>query len=186
MALFYFQGRQNPAKVVVANIISAHKSAVATYYKWLLVKTSTNLNVDNQNVDKPKRRQTETSTNQNVDKPKRRQTKTSTNRNGDKPKRRQTKTSTNQNVDTLNFGMILMIYCVYYQYPWPKLDNWIKGMGGQLLATARPQLHPLKLWYGLVFADVTIYLRPNPDANTANICPDKIGTFVKQGNQADF
>ena len=42
----------------------------------LLVKTSTNRNVDNQNVDKPKRRQTKTSTNRNVDKPKRRQTKT--------------------------------------------------------------------------------------------------------------
>ena len=69
-------------------------------YGRLLVKTSTNRNVDNQNVDKPKRRQTETSTNQNVDKPKRRQTKTSTDRNVDKPKRRQTKTSTNQNVDT--------------------------------------------------------------------------------------
>ena len=66
---------------------------------WLLVKTSTNRNVDNQNVDKPKRRQTKTSTNQNVNKPKRRQTKTSTNRNVHKPKRRQTKTSTNQNVD---------------------------------------------------------------------------------------
>ena len=65
----------------------------------LLVKTSTNQNVDNQNVDKPKRRQTESSTNQNVDKPKRRQTETSTIRNVDKPKRRQTKTSTHQNVD---------------------------------------------------------------------------------------
>ena len=74
------------------------------YFKpcaWLLVKMSTNRNVDNQNVDKPKRRQTKTSTNRNVDKPKRRQTETSTNRNVDKPKRRQTKTSTNRNVDTL-------------------------------------------------------------------------------------
>ena len=64
-----------------------------------MVKTSTNRNVDNQNVDKPKRRQTETSKNQNVDKPKRRQTKTSTNQNVDRPKRRQAKTSTDRNVD---------------------------------------------------------------------------------------
>ena len=64
-----------------------------------LVKTSTNRKVDNQNVDKPKRRQTETSTNRNVDKPKRRQTKTSTDQNVDKPQRRQTKTSTDRNVD---------------------------------------------------------------------------------------
>ena len=49
----------------------------------------TNRNVDNQNVDKPKRRQTETSTDQNVDRPK-----------VDKPNRRQTKTSTDRNVDT--------------------------------------------------------------------------------------
>ena len=68
------------------------------YPRRLLVKTSTNRNVDNQNVDKPKRRQTKTSTDQNVDKPKRRQTKTSTNRNvdnrnADKPKRRHSKTS---------------------------------------------------------------------------------------------
>ena len=67
-----------------------------------LVKTSTNRNVDNQNVDKPKRRQTETSTDQDVDKSKRRQTETSTNRNVDKPRRRQTKTSTNQNVTDRN------------------------------------------------------------------------------------
>ena len=65
----------------------------------LLVKTSTDRNVDNQNVDRPKRRQAETSTNQNVDKPKRRQAETSTNQNVDKPKRRQTKTSTSRNVD---------------------------------------------------------------------------------------
>ena len=63
----------------------------------LLVKTSTNRNVDNQNVDKPKRRQTQirqnqTSTNRIVDRP----TRTSTNQNVDKPKRRQTKTSTLQ------------------------------------------------------------------------------------------
>ena len=118
------------------------------YWIWLLVKTSTNRNVDNQNVDKPKRRQTETSTDQNVNKPKRRQTKTSTNRNVDKPKR--PKASTNQNFDTLKFGIILMIYCIYHQYPRPSLDNWIKGMGGQLRSTAGPQLEPLKLWYGLV------------------------------------
>ena len=69
------------------------------YYEGLLVKTSTHQNVDNQNVDRPKRRQTETSTSRNVDKPKRSQTKTSTSRNVDKPKRRQAETSTNQNVD---------------------------------------------------------------------------------------
>ena len=34
---------------------------------WLLVQTSTIRNVDSQNVDKPKRRQTETSTNQNFE-----------------------------------------------------------------------------------------------------------------------
>ena len=51
--------------------------------EYLLVKTSTNRNVDNQNVDKPKRRQTKTSTDQNVDRPKRRQTETSTNQNVD-------------------------------------------------------------------------------------------------------
>ena len=72
---------------------------LSPYLSWLLVKTSTNRNVDNQNVDKPKRRQTKTSTNRNVDKPKRRQTKTSTDQYVDKPKRRQTETSTNQNVD---------------------------------------------------------------------------------------
>ena len=53
-------------------------------------ETSTTLTSTNQNVDKPKRRQTETSTNQNVDKPKRRQPKTSTGENVDTPKRRQT------------------------------------------------------------------------------------------------
>ena len=42
-------------------------------------ETSTTKTSTNQNVDKPKRRQTETSTDQNVDKPKGRQTKTSTN-----------------------------------------------------------------------------------------------------------
>ena len=52
------------------------------------------MTVTSQNVDKPKRRQTETSTNRNVDKRKRRQTETSTNQKVDKPKRRQTKTST--------------------------------------------------------------------------------------------
>ena len=57
-------------------------------------KRLTNRNVDNQNVDKPKRRQTKTLTNQNVDRPKRRQTKTSTDQNVDKPKRRQTEIST--------------------------------------------------------------------------------------------
>ena len=67
-----------------------------------MVKTSTNRNVDNQNVDKPKRRHTETSTDQNVDRLKRRQIKTltcqtSTNQNVDRPKCRQTKASTNQN-----------------------------------------------------------------------------------------
>ena len=67
--------------------------------RGLLVKTSTNRNVDHRNVDKPKRRHTKTSTNRNVDKPKRRQTETSTNRNVDRPKRRQTETSTNRNVD---------------------------------------------------------------------------------------
>ena len=61
---------------------------------------STNRNVDDQNVGRPKRRQTKTSTNRNVDKPKRRQTKTPTNRNVDNPKRRQTETSTDWNVDT--------------------------------------------------------------------------------------
>ena len=66
--------------------------------------------VTSQNIDKPKRwqtetstnqkrRQTETSTTQNVDKPKRRQTETSTDRNVDNPKRRQTETSTDRNVD---------------------------------------------------------------------------------------
>ena len=52
-----------------------------------------------QNVDKPKRRQTKTSTDRNVDKPKRRQIETSTDQNVDRPKRRQIKTSTNRNVD---------------------------------------------------------------------------------------
>ena len=42
----------------------------------------------NQNVDKPKRRQTKMSTDQNIEKPKRRQAKTSTHQNVDKPKRR--------------------------------------------------------------------------------------------------
>ena len=69
------------------------------YIIGLLVKTSTNRNVDNQNVDKPKRRQTETSTTQNVDIPKRRPNETSTNQNVDRPKRRKTETSKNQNVD---------------------------------------------------------------------------------------
>ena len=46
----------------------------------------TNRNVDNQNVDKPKRRQTETSTDQNVDRPKSRQTEPLTNQNIDRPK----------------------------------------------------------------------------------------------------
>ena len=47
---------------------------------WAQVKTSTNQNVYNKNVYKPKRLQTETSTNQNVYKP-----------NVYKPKRLQTK-----------------------------------------------------------------------------------------------
>ena len=69
------------------------------WFRRLLVKTSTNPNVDNQNLYKPKRLQTKTSTKQNVDNPKRRQTETSTNQNVDKPKRRQNETSTSQNVD---------------------------------------------------------------------------------------
>ena len=67
--------------------------------RWLLIKTSTNLNVDILNVDKPKRRQTQTSTDRNVDRPKRWQTKTSTNQTVNKPKRRQTKTSTERQTD---------------------------------------------------------------------------------------
>ena len=69
------------------------------YSLRLPVKTSTNRNVDNQNVDKPKRQQTK-----NVDKPKRltsrhvnkpeRRRETSTDQNVDKPKRRQIETST--------------------------------------------------------------------------------------------
>ena len=78
-----------------------------------------------------------------------------------------------------------MIYCIFYQYPCPNLDILITGMGRQLHSTAGPQLEPLKLWYGLVitfhrfFEEFTTYLRPNSDGNTANICPDKIGIFVK-------
>ena len=84
--------------------------AIFCGFRRLLVKTSTRRNVDNQNVDRPKRPQTETSTSRNVNKSKRRQTETSTRRNVDKPirrqtetstkpKRRQTKTSTSRNVD---------------------------------------------------------------------------------------
>ena len=83
-----------------------------------------NRNVDNQNVDKPKGRQTETSTDRNVDRPKCRETKTSTNRNVDrpkstdqnidKPKRRQTETSTNQNVDRPKRKHSTVLYCM----PW--------------------------------------------------------------------
>ena len=47
----------------------------------LQVKTSTNRNVDQQNVDRPERRQTERSTDRNVDKPKRWQSETSTIKN---------------------------------------------------------------------------------------------------------
>ena len=53
--------------------------------------------VTGQNIDKPKRRQTETPTDRNVKKPKWRQTKTSTDQNVDKPERQQTET--NQNVN---------------------------------------------------------------------------------------
>ena len=42
--------------------------------------------ITSQNVDKPKRRQTEWSTNQTIDKSKHRQTETSTNQNVDTPK----------------------------------------------------------------------------------------------------
>ena len=59
---------------------------------WLLrqqlVKTSTKRNISNQNIGRPKRRQTEMATVQTVDKPKRWQTETSTNRTVDNPKRR--------------------------------------------------------------------------------------------------
>ena len=68
------------------------------YMIGLLVKTSTNRNIDNQNVDNPKHRQTETSTNQNVDKP-----------NVDNPKRRQTKTSTPQNISIIQRYMACLI-----------------------------------------------------------------------------
>ena len=102
-----------PTRAGMRSYISGKKCDAVDYalisLQRLLVKTQTNRNVDNQNVDKPKRRQTETSTNQNVDKPKRRQsetstnqnvqTETSTNQNVYRPKRRQTETSTNQNVD---------------------------------------------------------------------------------------
>ena len=75
------------------------KNIMSGYLIWLLVKTSTNRNVDKQNIDKPKRRRTETSTNQNVDKPKRQQTEMSTDQNVNRPKRRQPKMLTNQNGD---------------------------------------------------------------------------------------
>ena len=88
--------RKHVSSASLAFVRGIHRWPVNSPHKWpvLLVKTSTNQNVANQNVDKPKRRHTETSTNQNVDKPKRRQTETSTNLNVDRPKRRQTKTST--------------------------------------------------------------------------------------------
>ena len=76
------------------------------YSLRLPVKTSTNRNVNNQNVDKPKRQQTKNVdkpkhlTSRHVDKPKRWQTKTST-QNVDRPKRRQPETSTNWNVDNI-------------------------------------------------------------------------------------
>ena len=57
-------------------------------FRRLLAKTSTNRNVDNQNVDKLKRRQTKPSTTQNVDKPKRWQIEMSANRNVKKKKKK--------------------------------------------------------------------------------------------------
>ena len=41
------------------------------FTKQLFVETSTDTNFDNQNVDRPKRQQTKTSTDQNFDTPKR-------------------------------------------------------------------------------------------------------------------
>ena len=151
------------------NVCWLRRSPRSGTWSWrLLVKTSTNRNVDNQNVDKPKRRQTETSTNRNVDKPKRRQTETSTNQNVDKPKRRQTKTSTDQNVDrpkrrqtetstnrnvdkpkrrqtktsTLgNFCIILKIHCIWYIINTLALTKPLnKRHGEKLHFTAGPQL----------------------------------------------
>ena len=80
-------------------IVPWNTHTAVNWSKRRQAETSTTKTSINQNVDKPKRRQTETPTNQNFDKPKRRQTETSTNRNVDKPKLRQTETSTNQNVD---------------------------------------------------------------------------------------
>ena len=89
-------------------------------------ETSTTKTSENQNVDKPKHRQTKMSTNQNVDRPKRRQTKTSTSQNFDKPKRRQTETSTTQNFDkpkrrqtetsTLHFSTLYAHIYIQYMY----------------------------------------------------------------------
>ena len=76
-----------------ANLLMKYTTLDGNWSKRRQTETSTTKTSTNQNVDKPKRRQTETSTDQNVDKPKRRQTKTSTNRNVDKPKRRHSKTS---------------------------------------------------------------------------------------------
>ena len=60
----------------IESVLNEHVETRMTFER-LLVKTSTNRNVDNQNVDKPKRQQTKTSTDRNVDKPKRRHSETS-------------------------------------------------------------------------------------------------------------
>ena len=90
----------------------------------ILVKASIN-----RNVDKPKRRQTKTSTTPNVDKSKRRQTKTLTDQNLDKPKRRQTETSTLY-FSTLYSGIFLFIIrviyyiCIYIYISVHIYNNW--------------------------------------------------------------
>ena len=61
------------------SIILIHCALLGNWSKRRQNGMSTTKTSTNQNVDKPKRRQTETSTDQNVDKPKRRQTETSTN-----------------------------------------------------------------------------------------------------------
>ena len=62
---------------------------------WTLLK------VTGQNIDKPKRRQTETSTDQIVDKPKRRHSQTSVDQNVDKP-----------NIDTPKRRQSNLVHCI--------------------------------------------------------------------------